>query len=165
MSDAFAAGSEVNMSVQFLTQEGFDKLQAELNHLKTVRRQEVAKRLQDAIDEGYRLSEDPEYEAAKNEQAFIEGRILDLEQLLATARIIQNGRSDTVTLGSHVTIQEGEAEPEVYTIVGEAEANPRAGKVSNASPLGKALLGHKAGDNVNVAAPSGQFSVKVLKVD
>lgn len=152
------------MTTQFLTQEGFDKLQTELNFLKTVRRQEVAKRLQDAIDEGYRLSEDPEYEAAKNEQAFIEGRILDLEQLLATARIIENGHSDTVTIGSHVTIQEPGSDPENYTIVGEAEANPREGRISNASPLGKALLGHKAGDTVNVAAPSGSFKVTVLKV-
>ena len=152
------------MTTQFLTQEGFEKLQAELNHLKTVRRQEVARRLQDAIDEGYRLSEDPEYEAAKNEQAFIEGRILDLEQLLATARIIENGHGDEVTLGSLVTIQEDGTDPEVYTIVGEAEANPREGRISNASPLGKALIGHKAGDMVEVPAPSGSFEVKVLKV-
>lgn len=153
------------MSKQFLTQEGFEKLQAELHHLKTVRRQEVAKRLQDAIDEGYRLSEDPEYEAAKNEQAFIEGRILDLEQLLATARIIENGHGDTVSLGSKVTIQEDGTDPELYTIVGEAEANPREGRISNASPLGKALLGHKAGDRVTVAAPSGSFEIAVLKVE
>ena len=152
------------MTAQYLTQQGFTKLQAELEHLKTVRRQEVARRLQEAIDEGYRLSEDPEYEAAKNEQAFIEGRILDLEQLLATARIIENGDSETVVLGSHVTIQEDGTEPEVYTIVGEAEANPREGKISNVSPLGKALLGHEEGDVVPVAAPSGSFEVKVLKV-
>jgi transcription elongation factor GreA len=155
---------EVHMTTQFLTREGHEKLQAELTHLKTVRRQEVAKRLQDAIDEGYRLSEDPEYEAAKNEQAFIEGRILDLEQLLATARIIENGQGDTVTIGSHVTIQEDGTDPENYTIVGEAEANPREGRISNVSPLGKALIGHKAGDKVTVAAPSGAFEVNVLKV-
>ena len=152
------------MTTQFLTREGFEKLQAELTHLKTVRRQEVAKRLQDAIDEGYRLSEDPEYEAAKNEQAFIEGRILDLEQLLATARIIENGQGDTVTIGSKVTIQEDGVDPENYTIVGEAEANPREGRISNVSPLGKALIGHKAGDKVTVSAPSGAFQVSVLKV-
>lgn len=152
------------MTTQYLTQEGFEKLKAELEHLKTVGRQEVARRLQNAIDEGYRLSEDPEYEAAKNEQAFIEGRILDLEQLLATARIIENGHSDTVVLGSDVTIQEDGTDPELFTIVGEAEANPRDGRISNASPLGKALLGHKAGDVVSVAAPSGAFEVKVLKV-
>ena len=153
------------MTTQFLTPEGFEKLQNELNQLKTVRRQEVARRLQDAIDEGYRLSEDPEYEAAKNEQAFIEGRILDLEQLLATARIIENGHGDEVTLGSRVTIQEDGTDPEEYTIVGEAEANPREGRISNVSPFGKALLGHKAGDKVEVPAPSGSFEVKVLKVE
>ena len=152
------------MTTQFLTREGYEKLQAELTHLKTVRRMEVAKRLQDAIDEGYRLSEDPEYEAAKNEQAFIEGRILDLEQLLATARIIENGQGDTVTIGSRVTIQEDGTDPEQYTIVGEAEANPREGRISNVSPLGKALIGHKVGDTVTVAAPSGAFEVSVLKV-
>ena len=152
------------MTTQFLTREGYEKLQAELTHLKTVRRMEVAKRLQDAIDEGYRLSEDPEYEAAKNEQAFIEGRILDLEQLLATARIIENGQGDTVTIGSRVTIQEDGTDPEQYTIVGEAEANPREGRISNVSPLGKALIGHKVGDIVTVAAPSGAFEVSVLKV-
>ncbi len=152
------------MTTQFLTREGYDKLQVELTHLKTVRRLEVAKRLQDAIDEGYRLSEDPEYEAAKNEQAFIEGRILDLEQLLATARIIENGQGDTVTIGSKVTIQEDGTDPEHYTIVGEAEANPREGRISNVSPLGKALIGHKAGDKVTVTAPSGPFQVNVLKV-
>lgn len=153
------------MSTQFLTQEGFEKLHAELEHLKTVRRQEVARRLQNAIDEGYRLSEDPEYEAAKNEQAFIEGRILDLEQLLATARIIENGHSDTVSLGSKVTIQEEGSDLEHYTIVGEAEANPREGRISNVSPLGKALLGHKAGEAVTVSAPSGSFEIKVVKVE
>ncbi|HUF37383.1 MAG TPA: transcription elongation factor GreA [Anaerolineales bacterium] len=152
------------MTTQFLTREGYEKLQAELTHLKTVRRLEVAKRLQDAIDEGYRLSEDPEYEAAKNEQAFIEGRILDLEQLLATARIIENGQGDTVTIGSKVTIQEDGVDPEHYTIVGEAEANPREGRISNVSPLGKALIGHKVGDKVSVPAPSGTFEVSVLKV-
>ena len=153
------------MSTQFLTKQGYEKLQTELTFLKTVRRQEVAKRLQDAIDEGYRLSEDPEYEAAKNEQAFIEGRILDLEQLLATARIIENGHSDTISVGSVVTVQEEGMDKEIYTIVGEAEANPREGRISNASPLGKALIGHKAGDVVTVTAPSGSFEIKVIKLD
>ena len=152
------------MTTQFLTQEGYDKLQEELKHLKSVRRQEVAARLQNAIDEGYRLSEDPEYEAAKNEQAFIEGRILDLEQLLSTAQIIESDHGDEITVGSLVTIQEDGTEPEEYTIVGEAEANPREGRISNVSPLGKALIGHKKGDVIEVAAPSGSFEVEVLKV-
>jgi transcription elongation factor GreA len=153
------------MTTQFLTQEGHDKLTDELKYLKTARREEVAKRLQDAIDEGYRLSEDPEYEAAKNEQAFVEGRILELETLLATARIIENGKSDTVRVGTKVTIKEDGMDSEKYIIVGEAEANPREGRISHLSPLGKALLDHKAGETVNVAAPSGSFSVKIVKVE
>ncbi len=153
------------MTTQFLTQEGHDKLTDELKYLKTARRDEVARRLQDAIDEGYRLSEDPEYEAAKNEQAFMEGRILELEQLLAMARIISNGRSENVQLGTKVTIQEEELDAEKYTIVGEAEANPRAGRISHLSPLGKALLDHKAGETVQVSAPSGSFKVKIVKVE
>jgi transcription elongation factor GreA len=153
------------MTTQFLTQEGYDKLTDELKYLKTARREEVAKRLQDAIDEGYRLSEDPEYEAAKNEQAFVEGRILELETLLATARIIENGKSDTVRVGTKVTIKEDGMDSEKYIIVGEAEANPHEGRISHLSPLGKALLDHKAGETVNVAAPSGSFSVKIVKVE
>jgi transcription elongation factor GreA len=153
------------MTTQFLTQEGYDKLTDELKNLKTARREEVAKRLQDAIDEGYRLSEDPEYEAAKNEQAFVEGRILELETLLATARIIENGKSDTVRVGTKVTIKEDGMDSEKYIIVGEAEANPREGRISHLSPLGKALLDHKAGETVNVAAPSGSFTVKIVKVE
>jgi transcription elongation factor GreA len=153
------------MTTKYLTQEGFEKLQAELKHLKKVRREEVAQRLQNAIDEGYRLSEDPEYEAAKNEQAFIEGRILDLEQLLANAKIIEgNHQSEVVQLGTRVTIQEDGIDPEEYVIVGEAEANPRDGKISHVSPLGKALLDHKPGDRVEVVAPSGSFMVKILKL-
>ncbi len=153
------------MTTKYLTKEGFEKLQAELNHLKKVRREEVAHRLQNAIDEGYRLSEDPEYEAAKNEQAFIEGRILDLEMLLANAKIIEdNNHSEVVQLGTRVTIQEEGTDPEEYVIVGEAEANPREGRISYVSPLGKALLDHKPGDKVEVAAPSGSFMVKILKL-
>ena len=153
------------MSIQYLTAEGFEKLQAELSHLKTTRRQEVAKRLQDAIDEGYRLSEDPEYEAAKNEQAFIEGRILELEQLLANARIIENGHSDTVSLGSKVTIREDGAESEFYTIVGEAEANPREGRISHESPIGLALLGKKVGETAVAQTPNGAIQFKILRIE
>ena len=154
------------MTTKYLTKEGFEKLHAELDHLKKVRREEVAQRLQNAIDEGYRLSEDPEYEAAKNEQAFIEGRILDLELLLANAKIIEgNHQSDIVQVGTRVTIQEEGNDTEEYVIVGEAEANPREGKISHVSPLGKALLDHKTGDMVEVVAPSGSFKVKILKMD
>jgi transcription elongation factor GreA len=152
------------MPPSFLTREGYQKLQEELDYLRTVKRQEVAERLHEAM-EGGELIEDAEYEAAKNEQAFVEGRIQELEILLANARVIQEATSaDVVQVGSRVTIQDGDNEPEVYTIVGPAEANPRNGRISNESPLGRALMDHRAGDTVRVDAPGGSFIVRVLKV-
>ena len=150
----------------FLTKEGYDKLQDELDYLRTAKRQEVANRLHEAM-EGGELIENAEYEAAKNEQAFVEGRIQELDLLLATAKIIEdNGKKkgDVVHLGSKVTIKEGNFEAETFTIVGAAEANPREGKISNESPIGKSLLGHKAGETIHVDAPGGHFKVKVVKV-
>src|SRR5574341_1643010 len=145
------------MPPSFLTREGHQKLQEELDYLRTIKRQEVAERLHEAM-EGGELIEDAEYEAAKNEQAFVEGRIQELEMLLANARVIQETASaDVVQVGSRVTIQDGESEPEVYTIVGPAEANPRNGRISNESPLGRALMDHRAGDTVRVDAPGGSF--------
>jgi transcription elongation factor GreA len=153
------------MATTFLTQEGYDKLQKELDYLRSEKRREVADRLHSAIEESNRLSEDPEYEAAKNEQAFVEGRIRDLELILAQARIIvENGEHTYVQVGAKVTIQETSSEPEVYTIVGAAEANPREGLISNESPLGRALLDHKVGDLVTVNAPSGAFKVKITAI-
>jgi transcription elongation factor GreA len=152
------------MPASFLTREGHQKLQEELEYLRTVKRQEVAERLHEAM-EGGELIEDAEYEAAKNEQAFVEGRIQELEVLLANARVIQENHSaDVVQVGTRVTIQDGQNEPEVYVIVGPAEANPRNGRVSNESPLGRALMDHRAGDTVRVDAPGGSFVVRVLKV-
>ena len=152
------------MPPSFLTREGYQKLQEELDYLRTIKRQEVAERLHEAM-EGGELIEDAEYEAAKNEQAFVEGRIQELEILLANARVIQEAASpDVVQVGSRVTIQDGESEPEVYTIVGPAEANPRNGRISNESPLGRALMDHRAGDSVRVDAPGGSFVVQILKV-
>jgi len=153
------------MPTSFLTREGYEKLQEELDQLRTSKRQEIANRLHEAM-EGGELIENAEYEAAKNEQAFVEGRIKELEILLATARVIaETERAETVQVGSRVTIQENGNEPEVYTIVGAAEANPRAGRISNESPLGKALLNHKAGDIAQVDAPAGSFTVQILKVE
>lgn len=151
------------MSTMYLTKEGFQKLQEELDYLRTVKRQEVAERLHEAM-EGGELIENAEYEAAKNEQAFVEGRIQELEIILAAAHIIE-GQNDptTVQVGDTVTIQEEGGEPEEYIIVGAAEANPREGKISNESPLGKALLNHRPGDVVTVDAPGGSFKVKILK--
>jgi transcription elongation factor GreA len=157
------------MPTSFLTREGFIKLQEELEYLRTKKREEIANRLHEAM-EGGELIENAEYEAAKNEQAFVEGRIKELEILLATARVIddatmnQQGRG-TVQVGSTVTIQEEELEPEVYTIVGAAEANPVRGRISNESPLGKALLNRKIGESVQVDAPAGSFTVHIIKVE
>ncbi len=154
------------MPNNFLTKEGYQKLQDELDYLRTAKRQDVANRLHEAM-EGGELIENAEYEAAKNEQAFVEGRIQELEMLLATAKIIEeNGRkkSDTIQVGSKVTIKEGNFEAEMYTIVGAAEANPREGKISHESPIGKAILNRKVGESVKVETPGGTYNVKILKV-
>ena len=152
------------MPPSYLTPEGHQKLQDELEYLRTTKRLEVAERLHEAM-EGGELIEHAEYEAAKNEQAFIEGRIQELERLLANCRIIQEtGKMDTVQIAAKVTIQENGNDPETYTIVGPVEANPRDGKISNESPLGRALLNHRAGDTVTVEAPSGSFTVNIVKV-
>ena len=154
------------MPTTFLTQQGYTKLQDELEYLRTVKRQEVAHRLHEAM-EGGELIEDAEYEAAKNEQAFVEGRIQELQDLLANARMIDESAhaSDTIQVGSTVTIVEDNGDPETYTIVGPAEASPREGLISNESPLGKALMGHRADDKVKVDAPAGSFFVRIVKVN
>jgi transcription elongation factor GreA len=149
----------------FLTPEGFKKLQDELEYLRTTKRNEVANRLHEAMDGG-ELIENAEYEAAKNEQAFVEGRIQELDLILATARVInEGGNGDVIQVGSKITIQEDGSEAETYTIVGAAEANPREGLISNESPIGKALLNHRVGDKVNVETPGGTFTVVVIKVE
>lgn len=155
------------MATSFLTREGYNKLQEELDFLRTVKREEIANRLHEAM-EGGELIENAEYEAAKNEQAFMEGRIKELEILLATARVVEEGASvaDGVNVGSHVTIrEEGTKTDEVYTIVGAAEANPDEGKISNESPLGKSLINRKVGDKVQVDAPAGSFVVTIKKIE
>ena len=154
------------MPSTFLTKEGFEKHQEELDYLRTAKRQEVADRLHEAM-EGGELIENAEYEAAKNEQAFVEGRIQELEMLLATARVIENDKkkkADTVQVGSTVTIKENGSSNETYTIVGAAEANPREGKISNESPMGKAILNHRAGDEVQVETPDGSYQVRIVKI-
>jgi len=154
------------MPSTFLTKEGFDKLQEELDYLRGVKRQEVADRLHEAM-EGGELIENAEYEAAKNEQSFVEGRIQELEILLATARVIEDNKkkkNDAVQVGSTVTIQEAGYEEETYTIVGAAEANPRDGKISNESPIGKAILSHRVGDEVQVETPDGSYKIRIVKI-
>jgi transcription elongation factor GreA len=153
------------MPPSYLTRQGYQKLQEELEFLRTVKRQEVANRLHEAM-EGGELIEDAEYEAAKNEQAFVEGRIMELEMLLANARVVEESvKSDVIQIATKVTIQEGDYDPEHYIIVGPAEANPREGRISNESPLGRALMNHRAGETVTVDAPDGSFTVRILKLD
>jgi len=154
------------MPPSYLTRQGYQKLQEELEYLRTVKRQEVAHRLHEAM-EGGELIEDAEYEAAKNEQAFVEGRIQELEMLLANARVVEEGaaRSDIIQIASKVTIQEGDYDPEDYVIVGPAEANPREGRISHESPLGRALMNHRAGETVQVEAPDGSFTVRIVKIN
>jgi transcription elongation factor GreA len=148
----------------FLTKDGYIKLEEELELLRTKRRAEVAERLHDAM-EGGELIENAEYESAKNEQAFVEGRILTLETMLSNAIIIEEGGpQDVVRVGSKVAIQEANNPPENYVIVGAAEANPKEGRISNQSPLGQALLGRKSGDEVRVTAPAGILTFRVLSV-
>jgi len=153
------------MTSTFLTKEGYQKLADELEYLRTIKRKEMAERLHEAM-EGGELIENAEYEAAKNEQAFVEGRIQEVEIILASARIIDEQDHDptTVQVGDTVVVKEGSGQPEEYTIVGAAEADPRKGKISNESPLGKALLNHRAGEEVNVEAPGGMFKVRITKV-
>lgn len=149
----------------FLTREGLKKLEEELNYLRTVRRAQVAERLHNAQEDG-ELIENAEYEDAKNEQAFLEGKILSLEAMLSSAVIIEkDGPEGIVNLGSKVTIKEPGSKPESYMLVGAAEANPKDGRISNESPLGKALLGRKVGDDIKVNAPSGTLSFRIVSVE
>lgn len=150
----------------YLTPEGYQTLEQELTHLKTVRRQEVAERLHIALGEG-ELIENAELEDARREQAFVEGRIISLEEQLRKAIIIEATASNngTIVVGSHVTIQEaGTDSPEEYFVVGSAEADPAHGRISNESPLGKALLGKRIGEKAIVQAPAGDIVFEVLTI-
>jgi len=149
----------------FVTQEGYQKLEVELDFLRTTRRKEVANRLHQALTEGDIL-ENAELEDARNEQAFVEGRILALEQMLGTAVIIDscNSSREIVGLGCTVTIAEGDEPAETYLIVGSAEADPASGHISNESPLGRALLGKKVGDIAAVHAPAGILAFKIIEI-
>lgn len=149
-----------------LTQEGLDNLKEELVNLKTVRRKEVAERLKQAIDFGD-LSENSEYDDAKNEQAFIEGRIQTIEATIRKAKVIEESASTmgVINIGSYVTVRDMEFdETEEYRIVGTSEADPMQNKISNESPLGKALLGKREGQIVDVEAPAGVLQYEVIRV-
>ncbi len=156
---------------EFLTPAGYRKLEEELNYLRQVRRLEVAKRLHEALEEGDVL-ENAELEDARNEQAFVEGRILTLETILRNAVIIENeGPKETVGLGSRVTVVDitaGEAQnavTETYHIVGSTEADPTQGLISNESPLGQALMGKRVGDSIEVNAPDGILTFKIVRIE
>lgn len=149
----------------YLTPEGAADLRRELDTLLNVRRPELAKKLKEAVAEGD-LKENADYHDAKEQQAFLEGRIQYVENVLRTATIIDNkGASDLVRLGSVVTIvEDGEDSEETYSIVGAAEANPREGKISHESPIGAALLGHKKGDKVKAKTPGGEITFKIKSI-
>ena len=150
----------------YLTREGLKKLQDELEYLKTVKRQEVADRLHAAMDEGD-IDENAEYDEAKNEQAFVEGRILTLEAMLKNYVLIDETAKETdeVMLGSTVTVVEGDNPPEKYHLVGAAEADPSKGRISNESPLGRSLIGRRVGDTVQVSAPAGLLTFRITKIE
>lgn len=150
-----------------MTQEGLERLEAELEELKLVKRPEVVERIKTAREYGD-LSENSEYESAKDEQAFIEGRISTLESMIRSAEIVNSSSvaKNVVVLGKRVSIlTEGEDEEETYQIVGTAEADPFSGKISNESPIARALIGRKKGDLVKVELPNGaEMNVKIMKV-
>jgi transcription elongation factor GreA len=149
----------------YLTAEGEAKLKAELEELKGPRREELAKRLRSAIQMGD-LSENADYHKAKEDQGFLEGRIQEIEHTLRNAVIIaKNASRDQVGVGSHVTIQEGSFPEETYHVVGAKEADPRHGKISNESPIGRALMDHKVGETVQADTPGGKIKLKILKIE
>ncbi len=149
-----------------LTPEGLKKLEEELETLKSVKRREVAERIKVAIGYGD-ISENSEYDDAKNDQAFIEGRVITLEKMLRNARIINSDEVDTdvVSIGSIVTLQDVEFKETIeYTIVGTAESDPSNNKISNESPVGRAILGKKKGATVDVNVPAGIIQYKIMDI-
>ena len=154
----------MNTKPAYVSREGLGKLRAELDELINQRRPEIAGRIHDAKEHG-ELAENAEYEDAKNEQAFVEGRILAIETLIKNAILIdENHATDHVAIGSTVTVESDDGKQK-FTIVGSAEADPRDGKISNESPVGRALLGHKKGEKVVVKVPAGDFAYKIVSIN
>jgi len=148
----------------YLTAEGAAKIKAELIQLKGPEREALSRRLRDAIQMGD-LSENADYHKAKEDQGFLEGRIQELDYIMSNAEIVEEGGShDVVQVGVNVVVQEDDFEPETYHLVGAKEADPRAGKISNESPIGRALMGHKAGDTVQAETPGGTITLKILEI-
>ena len=153
----------MNSKPTYVSREGLEKLRAELDELVNQRRPEIAARIHDAKEHG-ELAENAEYEDAKNEQAFVEGRILALETLIKNAILIEaNHATDHVAIGSTVTVESDDGKHK-FTIVGSAEADPRDGKISNESPVGRALLGRRKGEQITVKVPAGDFAYKILAI-
>jgi transcription elongation factor GreA len=154
------------MKEHYLTVEGEKRLRAELEELKGPGREELARRLRSAIQMGD-LSENADYIKAKEDQGFLEGRIQELEYILSRASIIEeNGDGhDLVAVGATITLQEEDFPPEVYFMVGTAEADPRKGRISNESPIGKALMGRQVGEMVTVETPAGEIKLKILEIN
>ncbi len=148
----------------YLTPEGEAKLKAELEELKGPKRDELAQRLRSAIQMGD-LSENADYHKAKEDQGFLEGRIKEIEAILRHAVIIEKSASDVVAIGSHVTIQEEDFEPETYHIVGPTEADPRKGRISHESPIGIALMNKKVGQVAEAETPGGKIKFKIVKIE
>lgn len=147
-----------------MTADGFLALEEELNELKTVKRPQVIEAIKDARAQGD-LSENADYDAARNDQAVLEGRIKELEHLIENAKIIEGGARDAVALGSTVKIGYIEDdEEEEYKIVGSLEANPFENRISNESPIGKAVLGRRVGEVVSVESPNGSYDVKIISI-
>jgi transcription elongation factor GreA len=152
----------MNQKKTLITEDGLRKLEEELQHLKTVRRREVAAAIQAAKEQGD-LSENAEYVDAKEEQGLVEQHILELEATLKNIEVIHKSNSTDVEVGNTVTVDMAGAET-TFTIVGPNEASPSEGRISHESPLGRALLGRKVGDNLSVRTPAGSKQVRVLKV-
>lgn len=150
----------------YLTAEGAERLKNELAELTGPGRKEMARRLRSAIEQGD-LSENADYHKAKEDQGFLEGRIQELEYLLNKAIIIQNnnGKFDRVEIGATVTVQEKDYPPDTYMIVGSTEADPQNGRLSNESPIGKALIGKGPGDLISVETPAGEIQLKILEIE
>jgi transcription elongation factor GreA len=149
----------------YLTAEGLARIKAELEELTGPSRTDLAARLRSAIQMGD-LSENADYHKAKEDQGFLEGRIQELEYLVRNAVVIEkNTNKDTVGVGSHITIQEADYPAETYHMVGSKEADPRNGRISHESPIGRALMGHRVGDNVEVETPAGKIKFKILKIE
>jgi transcription elongation factor GreA len=154
----------MTQQIHYLTPEGEAKLKAELAELTGPRREELAQRLRSAIQMGD-LSENADYHKAKEDQAFLEGRIQEVDAILRMAVIIERKQGDMVEVGCHVTIREDDLDPETYYVVGAKEADPRHGRISNESPIGSALMGHKVGDTVEAQTPGGKMKFKILKIE